>query len=61
MASNFNEEEFLPEPDSTHSNRPDCGCLYCKFERFVYILDRIEAEQTQREWDQQQEQDSERE
>lgn len=32
-------------------SRSDCSCDLCKFERFVLVLDRIEAEQTQKEFD----------
>ena len=51
MASEYNDEN-LPEPDDYgHSKRTDCNCELCKYERFVYVLDRFEAEQTQKEWD----------
>lgn len=49
MASNFDAVE--PEPYPGHTVRDDCNCDLCKYERFVYILDRFEAEASQKDWD----------
>ena len=61
MASSYDDEDF-PEPDygtdgpyPGHSVRSDCNCDLCKYERFVYFLDRIEAERTQKDWDERRE------
>lgn len=55
MSSNYDDSDF-PEPESYpgHERRDDCGCDVCKFERFVYVIDRLEAEKAQKDWEEEQ-------